>query len=93
MSPFPSPMESGRLSAKATLRPPLSPPHVMIKAVFFSNFLNKDKKAMGILTPIPLETTTKIMTKNEMEMKGSWNDSKTIMISNPMRMNKMAFNV
>ena len=69
MRAFPSPMSSGRFNAKATLNPPLSPPQVMIKAVFFSNFLNSDKKAMGMLTPIPLDNTTKTMTKREMVIK------------------------
>ena len=48
---------------------------------------------MGMLTLIPLETTTKIITKTEMVMNGNWKDSKIIMISSPISMNKMAFKV
>ena len=65
----------------------------MINAVFFSNFLNSDKNAIGILTPIPLDKTTKIITRKEIVMNGNWKDSKIIMISRPMSMNKIAFKV
>ena len=74
-------MSSGKLRAKATLNPPLSPPQVIIKAVFFSNFLNKDKKAIGILTPIPLDITTRTITSSEIAINGIWKDSKITIIS------------
>ena len=48
---------------------------------------------MGILTPIPLDITTSTITNSEIAINGIWKDSKITMISNPIRMNKMALRV
>ena len=44
---FPSPIASGKLSARAILKPPRSPPQVIISAVFFSKLFFRDKIFMG----------------------------------------------
>ena len=65
MSDLPSPSVSGKLRAKAILKPPRRPPQVMIIAVFFSKVLKNDRILIGINTPIPLDKTTTIIVITE----------------------------
>ena len=54
---LPSPIESGKFKAKATLNPPLKPPQVIIKAVFFSKDFLIERSKIGSFTPINLDKT------------------------------------
>ena len=52
---------SGKFNAKAILNQPRSPPHVMLRAVFFSKLFLIERILIGTNTPTPLDRTTIII--------------------------------
>ena len=90
---LPSPIESGKFKARAILSPPRNPPQVIINAVFFSKLFFNESNLIGIKTPVQRDKTTNKIMISKIIIYIGWNVSKTTIISNPIRMNKMAFNV
>ncbi len=88
---MPSPIESGKFKAKATLNPPLKPPQVIIKAVFFSKDFLIERSKIGSFTPINLDKTQINIIKIEMNKYETSNDSNIKIISKPIKINSIAF--